>query len=212
MTQSRLSARLRDETQSLHHLAEQSGVMRQLLQGRLDAHLYCLLLRNLHALYEGLERALDRHAASASVSPVRFPLLFRATALREDLDYLQGKDWPSLSIAETMTAYVAHLETLCEEQPGLLAAHAYVRYMGDLSGGQLLRAIVSRSYALGNGAGIAFYRFPAGVDAQNMKPQFRAALDALPRDALSEQEIIKETQTAFTRHVRLFEELASVHN
>ena len=65
MSTLQLATRLREETQSLHRVAERSGVMRDLLHGRLDQRDYCLMLRNLHAIYETLESALDRHAATA---------------------------------------------------------------------------------------------------------------------------------------------------
>jgi heme oxygenase (biliverdin-producing, ferredoxin) len=208
MSGSRLSTRLREETQTLHRAAEQSGVMHELLTGRLDARVYSLLLRNLHAIYEPLEGALDRHAASALVAPVRIRALFRATALREDLEYLYGNAWTSLAIAGATSAYVARLEEISRDQPALLSAHAYVRYMGDLSGGQLLRDIVRRAFALDEKAGTAFYRFPEGVDAQVMKEQFRAAIDDLPVDAAGARAIIDEARSAFERHSRLFEELS----
>ena len=208
-TQLRLAARLRDETQALHRVAEHSGIMRELLHGRLDRRAYCLLLRNLHALYVALEGAMDRHAMATLVSPIRFPPLFRASALREDLEHLHGGDWAALALVDATRAYVERLQQIADEQPVLLVAHAYVRYMGDLSGGQLLRDIVRRSYALDD-AGIAFYRFPANIDAQTAKWQFRAAIDALPVDPPTARDIVEESKSAFARHARLFEELVAV--
>ena len=44
-------------------------------------------------------------------------------------------------------------------QPALLAAHAYVRYLGDLAGGQALGRIARQAYALPDGAGTRFFDF-----------------------------------------------------
>jgi heme oxygenase len=205
----RLAARLREATQALHRAAESSGVMRQILDGRIEAGAYCLLARNLHALYAALERALDRHAALPVVAPIRFPALFRTSALEEDLRYLHGADWAELPLAPAMRDYVARIDDLAAVRPALLSAHAYVRYMGDLSGGQMLRDIVRRALGRhdGDGAGTAFYAYGDAVDAGEAKARFRSALDALPVDAVGADAIVAEANSAFGRHLLLFTEL-----
>ena len=180
--------------------------MSALLRGRVDRAQYCVLLRNLHALYAALEAALDRRAAMPLVAPVRMPLLYRKAALAADLRVLHGAGWSELPVAAAMRSYVARLEEIARTQPPLLAAHAYVRYMGDLSGGQILRDVVRRALDLQDGAGLAFYTF-AGGDGREIKEGFRAALDALPLDDALALEIVAEARDAFARHVVLFEEL-----
>ena len=201
-----LTSRLKDATRELHHVAEHAGGMSALLRGRVDRPQYCVLLRNFHALYAALEAALDRHAALPLVAPVRVPVLYRTVALAADLRVLHGSGWNELPLAAAMQSYVARLEEIARTQPPLLAAHAYVRYMGDLSGGQILRDVVRRALDLEDGAGTAFYTF-AGGDGREVKDGFRAALDALPVDETLTQEIVSEARDAFSRHVVLFEEL-----
>jgi len=201
-----LSLRLKSATRELHRDAEKAGGMSALLRGRVDRAQYCVLLRNLHALYAALEAALDRRAAMPLVAPVRMPLLYRKAALAADLRVLHGAGWSELPVAAAMRSYVARLEEIARTQPPLLAAHAYVRYMGDLSGGQILRDVVRRALDLQDGAGLAFYTF-AGGDGREIKEGFRAALDALPLDHALALEIVAEARDAFARHVVLFEEL-----
>jgi heme oxygenase (biliverdin-producing, ferredoxin) len=58
--------------------------------------------------------------------------------------------------------YVLHLQELSEsEDPSALLAHAYVRYLGDLSGGQVIRRRVVKAYGLDaeSGLGLSFYSF-----------------------------------------------------
>jgi len=100
-----LAERLREATRPMHRLAERSGIMRAMLRGDVAAPEYCLLLRNLHALYAALERQLDRHADLPALAPVRFPVLFRSTPLMEDLRQLHGPHWPALPLADAMHAY-----------------------------------------------------------------------------------------------------------
>ena len=201
-----LSARLRTATRSDHRAAEQSGIMPRLLAGHVDRSVYCRLLRNLYALYNSLERALERHAGSPVVAPVRFPALFRAAALAADLRHLCGAGWEAKPLAGAMRAYVARIEAIALERPELLAAHAYVRYMGDLNGGRILRGRVVGALSLEDDLGTAFYAFGA-LDPAAAAKRFRAALDALPVDEEGAVAIVAEANDAFARHVRLFEEL-----
>ncbi len=207
MSEQRISTRLQAATRAMHSEAERSGIMPGLLRGDIDRATYCLLLRNLHALYESLEHALDRHAGTPAVAPVRLPALFRAPALKGDLQYLHGSDWVALPLTATMRRYRGRVEDLCDEHPECLAAHAYVRYLGDLSGGQILRPIVRQALGLVDGAGTAFYAFGDDRGVEALKKQLRAALDALPVDAAAGDAIVAEAVAAFALHVRLFEEL-----
>ena len=139
-----LADRLRHETRSLHTAAERSAFMGALLRGQVDRAGYVALLRNLSAIYEALEPALARHAAHPLIAPVHAPALCRAAALAQDLAVLHGPHGvDELPLAPVTPLYVARLRTLDAEQPGLLLAHAYVRYLGDLSGGQMLRRVAS---------------------------------------------------------------------
>ncbi len=202
-----LSARLREATRVQHRTAERSGLMPQLLAGRIDARAYCALLANLHALYAALEDGIDAHADDPAIAPIRLPALYRTDALARDLAVIARVPTPPL--AGATRDYVARLDVLGRERPVLLAAHAYVRYLGDLSGGQVLRGVVARMLQLAGGAGTAFYDFGDDESVAALKEALRAGFDALPLSASDADAVVREAQDAFDRHVRLFEELAA---
>ena len=205
---SSLARRLRDETRALHVAAERSGAMRALLRGEMDRAGYARLLRALHAIYAALERGLAAHAARPAVAAVHDPALARAGPLARDLDVVAGAGWDdAVPLAAEAGAYVARLARLAADDPDLLVAHAYVRYLGDLSGGQLLAPIVRRALALDGGAGTALYEFPAIGDVAAYKRAYRAALDALPVDEAAAARLVAEARWAFAAHARLFDEL-----
>lgn len=55
--------------------------------------------------------------------------------------------------------HIRHLASSASTAPGLLA-HSYVRYLGDLSGGQFIAAKIKRAYNLDQGLdGLRFYHF-----------------------------------------------------
>jgi heme oxygenase len=199
--------RLRADTRGLHAAVERAGIMPKLLRGELDRCGYCRLLRNLHDIYRSLEPALLRHAAQPAVAPVVLPELFRADPLDDDMVTLHGSAWPGLPSMPATRIYVDRLRQIARDDPPLLVAHAYVRYLGDLSGGRIVRKIVAESLCLDGGNGLRFYDFGGDERAASLAERLRRGIDdacaRAPLDA-----IVAEAQQAFRLHARLFEELA----
>lgn len=186
-------------------------MMPQMLRGRIDRVTYCHLLRNFHAIYQALEAALERHRGLAPVAAVWFGGLARTAALERDLLDLHGDRWAQeLAPAAAGARYAARLAELDGRDPLLLVAHAYVRYLGDLSGGQILRKIVAGALnpaAPDSSTGAQFYLFPA-PGAIELARQFRAGLCSIEIDVDDASRIVAEAQAAFRLHGELFEQLA----
>ena len=207
-TAERLSDRMRASTKAVHRLAERTGLMRQMLTGTAELSLYTALLRNLHDVYGALEPELARHAAEPVVGAIHFPELGRVAAIERDLVTLHGADWATAIPATAAQAYVARIRAVSATTPELLAAHSYVRYLGDLSGGQIIGRLVTRMFGLAAGTGTAFYEFPAIPDVDAFKERYRAALDALPLDAAQSAAVVQEAIDAFLLNAALFDALA----
>lgn len=207
MTQS-LSESLRRETRDLHTQAERSAFMGRLLRGQMQRPAYVALLRNLHAIYTALEPALRRHAGHAAVAPLILPGLWRTKSLERDLDALHGAAWAAqVPLQRATMAYVARLHEIEKTDPTLLAAHSYVRYLGDLSGGQMLSRIVRDSLGLREGEGTAFYDFGDAERMTALKKAYRDGLASLALDEPKQQAVVAEAKLAFQAHQALFEEL-----
>jgi heme oxygenase (biliverdin-producing, ferredoxin) len=204
-----LPERLRLGTRELHAATERSGAMALLLAGRLPLPAYCGLLRNLHALYTALEAALEQRRDDPAVAPLKSGPLRRAAALAADLQALHGAGWAAvLPLQPAADAYVARLRALADAASPALVAHAYVRYLGDLHGGQVLKRLVMRHYALTADAGTSFYDFGPEPDVRALRQGLRNALGRLPLTAAEQESVVAEARWAFFQHQRLFEELA----
>lgn len=202
-----LSQRLRQVTAAHHARVERSGPMPALLRGELGRSAYCALLRNLHPIYHELERALTQHATHPGLAGLDIEGLPRCAALEADLDTLHGDGWAdALPLVDAAAGYAARLRELSASRPELLLAHVYVRYLGDLQGGQILRRIVARCFALDGEAGTRFYRFGTHAPA-DLSARLRAALDGPSRDDATRADIAREAEAAFLRHVDVFEAL-----
>ena len=202
-----LWARLKAETRDLQSQAERSGIMRTLLYRRVERAAYCRLLRNLHEIYAGLEAGLELHARLSHLAPIVFRALFRAGHLESDLRQLAGGSWAtSYRVTPAAIAYRHRLEELAQSRPALLAAHAFVRYLGDLGSGQVVHQLVAEQLSLGDNA-LRFYQFGSAQDVDLLVAHFRAGLDAIPVSVADEEAIVEEARQALRRHIEIYTEL-----
>lgn len=181
--------------------------MQPLLRGTLAPRGYAVLLRNLHEIYVALEQGLTTHQNSPVLMPLNHASLRRAPRIALDLDALEGRHWPGLPVAPTTDAYARRLRALADTAPALLLAHAYVRYLGDLSGGQQIAKIVRRVLPADKAAATAFYEFPEIADATAFKHEVRASLDALHLSNEQTAAVVAEARWGFQSHATLFDEL-----
>ena len=198
----KLSFRLRHASHDLHKVAEKSGLMPLLLRSEWSPAQYAVYLRNLQAIYLALEKGL----ADAERPPeMDFAPLLRSSALAQDLAFLAPPaDTP---LTEATHDYVRRLEALGAAHSPLLLAHAYVRYLGDLHGGQLMRRCVARVLQ-GNGMdGLHFYDFGTPERVAELIEAFRSGLDQLPLDAAQAEAMAEEARLGFGLHIALFRQI-----
>ena len=201
-----LAGRLRDATGAAHSAAERSAFVKHLFKGSLPRDGYVGLLRALHPVYVALEAAMGAHKDDAVVGMVYDPALNRATSLEQDLEFFAGKDWRSIPVVKAASDYAAHLTELGKRMPRGLVAHAYVRYLGDLSGGQMMGRSVAKTYEAGE-AGTNFYNFNGVADVNGRKNAYRAVLSALPLTPKEQDEVVQEAIAGFDYARRMFEDL-----
>ncbi len=203
-----LALALREGTRKAHRLVESASFIQGLLRGVVDRRSYARLLSSLLRVYTALERALERHQDHPGVRAIYLPALARRHALAQDLAHYDPagsllRDPPS----PATRAYVARIQQLEREAPELLVGHAYTRYLGDLSGGRVLRGLVERVLRPPPGRGLEFYRFPAIADPVAFKHDYRARLDTLGTSRERVQSIVDEAKQAFAHNHALFREL-----
>jgi heme oxygenase (biliverdin-producing, ferredoxin) len=194
----RFAAVLRERTKLVHREAERTGFMAALIRGRATRACYELYLRCLLPVYERLEGALDREAAPIALA-FAAPGLRRSAALRADIAAVEVEGVPiDLEVPSAARDYVAAVDAAARASPYRLAAHAYARYLGDLSGGQILKPLLQRSLALGPDA-LRFYDFPAYADLDAPKVALRDALDEVAVGSPEAEAFVDEAIASF-RH------------
>ena len=205
---SNLAAQLREGTSKAHSMAENVSFVKSFLGGVIDKDSYRKLVSNLYFVYSAMEEAMEKNKNNPFIQPIYFTELNRRQSLEQDLSYYYGPNWQTvISMSEATQNYVNRIKIVSEERPELLVAHAYTRYLGDLSGGQLLKKIAQRAMNLSDGKGLAFYEFSEVKDEQEFKQNYKKALDSLVLDSVLTDQIVAEANVSFTMNMKMFQEL-----
>ena len=208
-----LAMRLRTGTQESHTLAENTAFMKLFLKGIVIRDIFRRFLANLYFVYVALEDEMRRHQDNPAVGPMYFPQVERVAALEQDLAFYYGDDWREQVTPSAATLrYVMRIHAIANDNPALLVAHAYVRYMGDLSGGQGLRAMARTSLGLTSDQGTAFYNFeklPTVEMKRDFKGGYRDALNTLPINNEQATQIVAEANLAFQLNCDMMQGLES---
>ncbi len=205
---SNLATKLREGTKKAHTMAENVGFVKCFLKGVVEKTSYRKLVSNLYFVYSAMEEEMERHHAHPVLSKIYFQQLNRKKTLEQDLCFYYGSNWrEQVAPSPAAKAYVQHIREVSASQPELLVAHSYTRYLGDLSGGQILKKIAQRAMNLSEGQGTAFYEFKEIPDEKAFKAEYRRVLDELPVDEATVDQIVNEANATFGMNMKLFQEL-----
>jgi heme oxygenase len=206
-----LAQRLREGTQQSHTAAENTAFMKCFLKGIVEREPLRKLLANLYFVYNALETEFRQHQQHPIVGQLYFSELNRTEGLEKDLAFYYGERWQEqIAPLPAGKVYVQRIHDIAKSDPVLLIAHAYTRYMGDLSGGQALKNIVRSALNLPDGQGTALHEFeqlPTIEAKRAFKQAYRNALNSLPVDDATIQRIVDEANHAFALNRDLVHEL-----
>lgn len=176
---------LKELTYEHHKRAETKPFVKVLFSGNIHPELYATYLKNLHPMYE----ILEVHAMSLGLIPVQE--LRRAPVILDDFMEL----WPRTKtefpkMCPVVNEYLKYILNIGND-PHRLMAHIYVRHMGDLSGGQMIKKRIP-----GSGK---FYEF--GRDVDELKNMIREKID----DSMAD-----EAKVCFDFSAKLFEQMMDI--
>lgn len=200
-----LTQMMRDRTRGLHTRAERSGIVNSLLRGTASRHGYALLMRNLLPAYQALEAGLDAHRQRPAMRAIARRELYRAAALTFDLTELFGREWDlALPLLPAGAEYGRCVAIAAEGNGARLIAHAYTRYLGDLSGGQVLKRLLTGSPGL-RLQEVSFYDFPLIDGIEDFKEHYRCSIDGYAASSPDVEMIVGEAVTAFEMNIAVSE-------
>ena len=194
-----LALQLKEGTKVSHSAAENTKFVSSFLKGVVSRDNYKQLTANFYYVYRAMEEEIDK----LDDFPLHDKLLNRTNKLEQDLRYYYGVMWrDKIEPSQATKNYVKRIQTI---EPYLLVAHHYTRYMGDLSGGQILSNIAKNALNLTT-EGLKFYEF----DIPNMKEykdKYRQSLNDLTMSDTQVSMLIDEANYAFKLNMCMFDEL-----
>ena len=189
-----------------HHQAEGMAFSRALLDGQATPLQLAALLRALAPAYAAIEQAAPAIAAGLGNSSIPWSSLARCGALQHDVEALSIL--PTTPVSAAAHDWLEQLGHLSRHAPHRLMAHVYVRYGGDLSGGQQLAAQANAILAAHNLSTLKFWSFERDIAA--LKQELHDGFEQLQLTAEQEDELLQEAERAFAATQRLLAELAAV--
>jgi len=190
-----------------HHQAEGMGFSRALLAGEATPLQLAALLRAVAPAYVLIEQEAPQLASALGGSAIPWAALERGPALAHDLAVLEAL--PPTPASAAAQAWLAQLRRHVRQAPHRLLAHGYVRYGGDLSGGQQL-ALQANGILQRHGLpALKFWAFEAPLSV--LKGALHQGFEQLELSDDEEAELLDEAEEAFLATQRLLAELAAIH-
>ena len=208
MTVVPLTEALRDRARPRAESQDADEFMTALVTGRGCRDDYVALVAQHYFIYRAIEAATQRMAADPVAARFIDPHLTRLPAIEADLDFLVGADWREVvrPLAST-AAYDERIETVASVWVGGFVAHHYTRYLGDLSGGRLLRTLLQRQFGFDTN-GVGLYLFAEIAEPRRFCSTYREALDQVPWDDAERARVVAEVEHAYRLTTDVFAELA----
>ena len=207
-----VAALIRAASADDHRATESRGFITRLMGGELSLADYTRYLAQFGWIYAALESRADSGADGSDSPEVFDPRLRRLARIESDLDALGAADWRTRYPALPATAaYARHLRDLIESDDDLdhtvrYLAHQYARYLGDLSGGQAIAALVARHYGA-TAVQLSFYDFSELGSVVHAKREYRDRMNELALDSAAVDALTAEVRMAFAYNGAVFDEL-----
>ncbi len=199
------SQQIRAATAHSHEAAQATGFMSALFAGRVDRRRYARYVAQNRFIYEALDRAGTALQNDATTGAFIDSRLDRLPSVDADLEHLLGNAWQSSLTPLTSTRRYVEAIAHASTWPGGYVAHHYVRYLGDLSGGQHIARIVKKTFGFEDD-GVRGFAFPID-DLAAFKESYRQRLDDAPWGVQERNWIVEEILNAYDLATEMLHDL-----
>lgn len=203
-------AQIKLRTNQAHQAAEEAPFIAELMGGGLGPLAYLDYLRALAPIYLRMESLFLANSEKEPLSYLDHRALDRASLIIEDIKYLE-KNLETEERKSPLPSVITYMQVLTDDiSPIRLSAHHYIRYLGDLSGGQAIARLVSRHYQI-PAEGLNFYKFEGVGDIVFYKKRYRDFLNLIPFNESEREEFLQEVEKLYQLSREIFLDLGKIH-
>lgn len=157
-----MTTNLRELTLDNHRRAERSRFIQRLIKREMTPYEYYVYMYNQLMAYYALETACNTRDIFKGMEELK-----RGSNISKDVSELESEyGFEAPELTKATDKYVKYIQSISCDKEKLLA-HVYVRHMGDLSGGQIIKRLVP-------GSGL-HYSFDG--DVNELKEKIRSKLN-----------------------------------
>ncbi|AOY52636.1 heme oxygenase (biliverdin-producing) [Clostridium perfringens] len=200
---------IKNNSNDLHAVAEKTGFLKRLLEGKASTESYAEYLYNLYEVYNAIEVNLEKCKDNKVVKDFVLPEIYRAEAILKDLKFLLGENLNTMKPLASTRAYVARINEIGETAPELLVAHAYTRYLADLFGGRTIYGMVKDLYKIDE-EGLNYYKYETLSDGSEMKGfvmNYHNKLNNIELNEEMKERFINEVANSYVYNIAISNEL-----
>lgn len=200
---------IKNNSNDLHTVAEKTGFLKRLLDGKASTESYGEYLYNLYEIYKALEANLEKNKENKVVKNFIIPEIYRANSIHKDIAYFLGERLNTIKPIASTKAYVDRLNELGETSPELLVAHAYTRYLADLFGGRTMYGIMKTLYNVDE-ANLNYYKYDKlndGPEMKNFVMNYHNTLNNIELDDQMKEKFINEVANSYIYNIAVSNEI-----
>jgi heme oxygenase len=204
-----LALALDDGTRKSHSMAENTQFVTGFFKGISTRSAFAQLVASLYFVYQAMEKAFN-DAQDPNVRAMDFSELRRLPSLEQDMAYYYGENWQqTVKPNQATKEYCNRVATIARDEPLLLIAHMYTRYLGDLFGGQMMGGMARTSLNLDDSLGTKFYEFDDIDNNKQFIEEWYTKLNQLDLTDEEKRDIVDEANLVFALNIKLFNELST---
>lgn len=195
------SEEMRVKSQAIHDKSDKL-VNLKLAIALTNNKLYGEVIRDFYTIFVAIEEQVEKHKENQYINHIWLPELTRKSAFEQDLEFFLGAGWrENGKPSQAALDYAAHICTATDEEPELLLAYIHTMYLAILSGGYILKKLITNSLGIsGEDGGVAGLEIPPGATRAQLKHHIKSSIDQMDLDPDLKERIVQEKISIFRRN------------
>lgn len=199
-------SKIRQSSHTLHEASEHTGFIKRIVDKNATKESYGEYLFNLSLMYKAIEEGLEKNAENGVVKDFVTKELYRHSLIEKDLQFLLKENLSSCSPLSSAKAAVARIEEISKNQPELLIAYAYTRFLADLFGGRTFFELLSKDYGIEK-EGLNYYLFEGINDMRSYAMKYASKLGIINISEDMKEAFLNEISNAYIYNLAISNEL-----